>query len=103
MAHKPECPRSKDANAACTMNCETPAPTTRKCWDCETDIGVSEKKCPKCGAELETADAEDEVVGRALTRMKKKNAAKKKAATPPTPPAEQKKASPLLGLGKLVK
>ena len=104
MAHKPECPKSKDSNATCTMNCETPAPATRKCWDCGAEIGKSEEKCPKCSADLKTADEEDEVVTRALKRMKNKKEAEKKAKPTPNPtdpPAKKK--SPLLGLGRIIK
>lgn len=105
MAHKPECPKSKDANAACTLNCEAAPAPTQTCWDCETEVGASEEKCPKCGADLKTAKAEDDVVTKSLARLKKKNAAAKKKAAPGAPPTTTpaKPKSPLLGLGKLLK
>lgn len=95
--HKPECAKSKDPNAACSLNCE--APTTRYCNDCGAEIGASEKTCPKCKADLAVADAEDDVVQKSLKRIAARNKREKK---PPVPPAAKPK-SPLLGLGKLIK
>lgn len=103
MAHKPDCPKSKDVNAACTLKCEeTPAPETQICGDCGQEVGVNEKICPKCKADLEAAKEEDSLVERSLKRMKtKKEAAKKKTspAPPEVAPAASRYKSP--GLAKL--
>lgn len=101
MAHKAECAKFKDANAACSLNCETP--TTRICGECGQEIGATEKKCPKCGVDLELADAEDAVVQRSLKRIATRNKAAKRK-TPPTPTTEPVTPKhPFTGLGKMFK
>jgi predicted amidophosphoribosyltransferase len=97
MAHKPECAKTKDPNAACSLNCESP--TLQTCWDCGQDIGASETKCPKCQADLTVAKAEDDVVERSLKRIAAKR--KKKAVPPPVPGEPVKKTHPFRGLSKI--
>ena len=98
MAHKPECAKTKDPNAACSLNCE--AATTQTCWDCGQEIGASETVCPKCKADLTVAKAEDDVVERSLKRIAAKR--KKKITPAPAPAATPaKKTHPFAGLGKI--
>lgn len=101
MAHKPECAKTKDPNAACSLNCEAPALQT--CWDCEQEIGASETKCPKCGADLALQKAEDDVVERSLKRLAKKRKKTKQPLTPVPVPEPVKPAHPFSALGKLFK
>lgn len=101
MAHKPDCAKTKDPNAACSLNCEA-APPMQTCWDCGQDIGASETKCPKCGADLALAKAEDDVVERSLKRISAKR--KKKAPAPALAPTDPPKPKhPFAALGKLFK
>lgn len=100
MAHKPECAKTKDPNAACSLNCEAPAVQT--CWDCDQEIGASETKCPKCGADLALAKAEDDVVDRSLKRIAKKRK-KTRPAPAPGPDATPKAKHPFSGLGSIFK
>lgn len=98
MAHKTECPKATDPKATCT--CGEDKPTTRVCYGCDETIGASEKACPKCKLDLAAADEEDNVVERALARLKKK----RKAAPPtsPTPPVPSKKLHPFDAVAKLL-
>jgi hypothetical protein len=103
MAHKAECAKTKDPNAAC--NCGEDKPTTRKCWGCDETVGVSEKECPKCKLDFALADEEDNVVERAWARLKKKRDALKGGKPDPKPdpkPAPVVKAHPFRALSKLV-
>lgn len=81
MAHKAECAKTKDPNAACDKGCET-VPATQICWDCEQEIGANETVCPKCKADLKLAKEEDDTIGRSLKRLARK---KKKERPVPTP------------------
>lgn len=72
---------------------------TKKCLECEQEIAVTEKKCPKCGADLETLEQEVAVVERAQKLLEKK----RKRETPPEPPAPPvpEKSSIFASLGKV--
>lgn len=101
--HKASCSAVADETKPCDCG-GVPANETRTCWDCGATVGKSEKVCPndKCKADLTTADEEDNVVERAINRLKKK----RKAAppTPGTPPTtEPKKKSVFPSLAKLIK
>ena len=98
MAHKPECAKTKDPNAACSLNCEAPA--TQICPECEQEIGASETTCPKCKTDIALAKAEMDVIERGLSRVAKKRKREKKPPTVP-PTTEPKSKHPFAGLGKL--
>lgn len=98
MSHKPECAKTKDPNAACSLNCE--APQTQICPECEQEIGASETVCPKCKTDITLAKAEMDVVERNLTRVaKKRKREKKPPAAPPT--TEPEKKHPFAGLASI--
>jgi hypothetical protein len=102
MAHKPECAKSKDANAMCDKDCEKAE--TRFCNSCGQEIGANEKECPKCKENLEAADEEDSLVERSLKRIANKNKRKKPSEKKPDDKKEkenQRYKSP--GLAKLFK
>jgi len=103
MAHKPECAKAKDPNAACTLNCETPVPETQICPECEAEIGKSEKKCPKCGTDIDLAKAELDVVERNLLRLSKKRKREKKPPTTPPTTEPTKPKHPFSGLANIFK
>ncbi len=100
--HKDTCPKKTDKAAACNCGAETPPATTRKCYDCDAEIGANEKICPKCKANLEDTDQEDGVIEKALARLKKK---RKTPPTPPTPdpPPPAKKKSVFSSLNRFNK
>lgn len=102
MAHKAECPRSKDKAVACTCGGSDDAPVTRVCWDCGETIGASEKTCPKCKADPKLSDEEDGVVERAIERLKKKRKAQPAPPAPPGP-ADPPKKHVFSSLSKLLK
>ena len=100
MAHKAECPRSKDKAATCNCGGTDDPPATRYCNDCGAEIGATEKTCPKCKADLALADEEDGVVSRSLKRLAAKNKREKK--DPPKPPDAPKKKHVFSGLSSLL-
>jgi hypothetical protein len=67
-----------------------PAPKTKKCIDCDTEVGENEKKCPKCELVFEEAEQELGVVEKALKRIAKKRKATPPPPTPPDVPAKKK-------------
>lgn len=97
MAHKPECAKTKDPNAACSLDCEKPQ--TQICPECEQEIGASETTCPKCKTDIALAKAEMDVIERGLSRVAKKRKREKKPAPPTNEPPKPK--HPFSGLGKL--
>ena len=103
MAHKAECPRSKDKAATCNCGGTDDAPATRFCNDCGAEIGKDEKTCPKCKADLALADEEDGVVQRSLKRLANKKKREKPNDPPPGPGDPPKKKHPFSSLSRLVK
>jgi hypothetical protein len=85
--HKETCPKKADATKEC--NCGADDPQTKKCPDCDAEVGKSEKTCPKCKLNFEDAEQETGVVEKALARIAKKNKEKK----PPKPNDPPKDAS----------
>lgn len=102
MAHKAECPRSKDPNATCNCGGKDDPPATRFCNDCDTEIGATEKTCPKCKADLALADEEDGVVSRSLKRMANRKKREKKLDDPPKTDDPPKKKHVFSSLAKMV-
>ena len=101
--HKANCACVADESKACDCGgVPAPATETRVCFDCDAVVSKTEKTCPKCKADLTTADEEDNVVERAIKRLKKK-----RKATPPTPggpaPESETKKHVFSSLRKLVK
>jgi hypothetical protein len=102
--HKANCSAVADESKQCDCGgIGTPATETRKCWDCGATVGKSEKVCPndKCKADLTVADEEDNVVERAIARLKKKRKEAPPTTQPPT--TEPKKKHIFSSLSKLVK
>lgn len=98
--HKVNCAIVADETKACDCGGITPPTETRICYDCDAVIAKNEKECPKCKSKVEEADAEDSVVERAISRLKKK----RKAAPPvPKPDEPAKKKHPFASLRNLIK
>lgn len=66
---------------------------TKKCWNCEQEIGTSEKICPKCQVNLDMLEEEMTVVDRANKALERKRKAEDPPLPPPTPPVPAKKKS----------
>jgi len=101
MAHKPECDKSKDPNKPCNLNCEAVPSAIQTCWDCGQEIGVNEKKCPKCQADIEAAKEEDSLIERALKRLALKKKKTRAAPIVDTPPVVAVSRFKTPGLAKL--
>src|SRR5260221_374375 len=73
---------------------------TKKCIECDQEIGKSETTCPKCGADLAELEQEMEVVSRANRLLEKRKAQATPTPITETPTAPKKKTSIFSSLGK---
>jgi hypothetical protein len=77
-------------------------PDTKICDECDVECGISETKCPKCGADFAEQDELVEAIERAQ-RIKAKRDSRNAPPPPPQPVAKPTLTHRLRGLGKVVK
>lgn len=75
---------------------------TKVCDSCDVECGLTEEKCPKCGAEFAELDELASAVERGQKILEKRKARQNPPA-PPEPPAKKTITQRLRGLGKLVR
>lgn len=65
---------------------------TKICPSCDTEIGVNEDKCPKCGFDIDDETLTNFEKCLKITEKRRESERKKKEAeNPPTPPIQKKK------------
>jgi RNA polymerase subunit RPABC4/transcription elongation factor Spt4 len=82
------------------------ADETRICDSCDTEIGKTEKVCPKCQANQEENDELADAVskGSSIIKKREERANKNKPAPAPAPEPEKKsKSSRLREIGRMFK
>jgi phage FluMu protein Com len=78
-------------------------PTTKICDSCDAEVGIIEKKCPKCSIDFEELEEAVTAVSKAQEVLEKRRKKKEQEAAPPPTPPPAKKKSPFGGLANALR